>query len=164
MCLHVSSSCNNCSCLLQWSLWVTTLNGSLLWSTYLHFPCPIELRGSLLWLPVLPIQCPALPKPHRKWFSDSWEVLGQVSFSTEVLKFLQCDSAGCGHFQGWFPLTGLPWNLPIVPGICAGSPSTFARTSSQAHQLVMSLKTITKKKHFVLFDWTWKMLDKPNHK
>jgi len=44
-----------------------------------------------------------------------------------------------GRLQGWFPLTGLPWNLPAVPGICAGLPPTLDGTSSQAHQLAMSL-------------------------
>ena len=40
---------------------------------------------------------------------------------------------------GWFPLSGLPWNLPAVPGICTGPPPTLDGTSSQAHQLAMSL-------------------------
>ena len=44
-----------------------------------------------------------------------------------------------GRLQGWFPLTGLPWNLPAVPGICKGPPPTLDGTSSQAHQLGMSL-------------------------
>ena len=44
-----------------------------------------------------------------------------------------------GHLQGCFPLTGLPWNLLAVPDICAGSPPTLDGTSSQAHQLAMSL-------------------------
>ena len=44
-----------------------------------------------------------------------------------------------GSSQGWFPLTGLPWNLPPVPGICAGIPPTFNGTISQAHELAMSL-------------------------
>ena len=45
------------------------------------------------------------------------------------------------HLQGWFPLTGLPWNLPAVPGICARPPPTLDGTSSQGHQLAMSLNT-----------------------
>ena len=40
-----------------------------------------------------------------------------------------------GCLQGRFPLTGLPWNLPAVPGICMGPPSTLDGTSSQAHQI-----------------------------
>ena len=44
-----------------------------------------------------------------------------------------------GRLQGWFLLTGLPWNLPAVPGICTGSPPTMDGTSSQAHQLAMGL-------------------------
>ena len=44
-----------------------------------------------------------------------------------------------GRLQGWFLLTGLPWNLPDVPGICVGPPPTLDGTSSQAHQLAMSL-------------------------
>ena len=43
------------------------------------------------------------------------------------------------RLQGWFPLTGLPWNCPAVPGICAGPPPTLDGTSSQAHQSAMSL-------------------------
>jgi len=49
-----------------------------------------------------------------------------------------------GRLQGWFPLTGLLWNLPAVPGICTGPPPTLDGTSSQAHQLVMSLTFITR--------------------
>ena len=41
--------------------------------------------------------------------------------------------------QGWFPLIGLPWNLPAMPGIFTGPPLTFDGTSSQARQLAMSL-------------------------
>ena len=44
-----------------------------------------------------------------------------------------------GCLQGCFPLTGLLWNLLAVPGICAGPPPTLDGTSSQAHQLAMSL-------------------------
>ena len=36
-------------------------------------------------------------------------------------------------------LTGLPWNLPSVPGICVGPPPNLDGTSSQAHQWGMSL-------------------------
>ena len=55
----------------------------------------------------------------------SGKFLLQSSFSATVL-------VG-GHLQGWFPLTGLPWNLLAVPGI-------LDSTSSQAHELAMSLK------------------------
>ena len=44
-----------------------------------------------------------------------------------------------GRLHGWFPLTGLPWNLHVVPGIFAGNPPTFDGTSSQTLQLGMSL-------------------------
>ena len=157
-CGVATRTCSLCACM--WALvdiiavaCCDDLSGSLPWMDHcfgqhnnLRFPCPIELCGSLIWLPILPIQWPALPKTHRKRFSDSWEDwVRKVS----LLKFLQCDSAGIGYFQGWFPLTGLPWNLPAVPGICMGHPSTFDGTSSQAHQLVMSLKT--KRKKNVLF-------------
>ena len=47
-----------------------------------------------------------------------------------------------GGLQGWFPLTRLPWNLPAVPGICTGPPPTVDGTSSQAHQLAMSLNWV----------------------
>ena len=30
-----------------------------------------------------------------------------------------------GRLQGWFPLTGLPWNLHAVPGIFVGAPPTL---------------------------------------
>ena len=55
------------------------------------------------------------------------------------LKFLQCDSAGWWPLAGLVPTTGLPWNLSAMPGICTGPPQTLDGTSSQAHQLVMSL-------------------------
>ena len=43
---------------------------------------------------------------------------------------------------GWLPLTGLPWNLPAVPGICSGPSPTLDGTSYQAHQLVMSFNVL----------------------
>ena len=61
----------------------------------------------------------------------SGKFLHRSSFSMAVL-------VG-GRLQGWFPLTGLPWNCPAVPGICAGLPPTLDGTSSQAYQLAMSL-------------------------
>ena len=36
-------------------------------------------------------------------------------------------------------VTGFPRNLPAVPGICPGPPPTLDGTTSQAHQLAMSL-------------------------
>ena len=47
-----------------------------------------------------------------------------------------------GRLQGWFPLTGLPWNFPAVPGICVQPPPTLDGTSSPAHQLAMSLAKV----------------------
>ena len=48
-----------------------------------------------------------------------------------------------GHLQGYFPLTGLPWNLPAVPCIFVGPPPTFDGIHSQAYQLLaMSFITI----------------------
>jgi len=83
MSLYVSSSCHKyCSCLLCWSLWITTLDGSLLCSPYLHFAC------SLLFSPILPIQCPAFPTPHRKRFMvgiGSGTFLHWSSFNVMVL-------------------------------------------------------------------------------
>ena len=134
-CLHVSSSHHNCSCLLCWALCITGLDGSLLWSPYLQFACSVELCGSLLCLPIFPIQRPPLPTSHKKWFTvgiRSGKFVHWRSFSVSVLV------GGC--LQGWFPLTGLPWNLPAEPGICTGPPPTFDGTSSQAYQLGMSLK------------------------
>ena len=55
-----------------------------------------------------------------------------------------------GCLQGWFPLTGLPWNLPAVPGIFMGPPPTFDGTSSQAYQVAMSLIKILKYKELCL--------------
>ena len=120
MCLHLGSSRQNCSYLLCWSLRITTLDKSLLWSLYWQFACSVWLCGSLLWLPILPILRPALPTPHKKWFMvgiGSGKFLHWSSFNVMVL-------VG-GRLQGWFPLTGLPWNLPDVPGICAGPPTNF---------------------------------------
>jgi len=48
-----------------------------------------------------------------------------------------------GQLQGWFPLTGLPWNLPAVPYIFVGAPLTFDGTSSQALLLPMSSTILT---------------------
>ena len=114
ICLHVSSSHHNRSCLLRWSLslCITTLHGSLLWSPYFWFVCSAELCGSLLWSSILPIQHPALPTPHRKWFMvgiQSGKFLHWSFFNATVL-------VG-GNLHGWFPQTGLPWNLFAVPGI-----------------------------------------------
>ena len=83
VCLHVSSVAirHNCSFLLCWSLWTTTLDGSLLWSPYLPFDCSVKLCKWPLWSPILWVQRPALPTPRRNWFT---EVMGQVSFFTEV--------------------------------------------------------------------------------
>ena len=74
-------------CLLSWALWITAF------SAY------------------LPIQRPALPTPHRKWFivgfgSGKFLRWGSFTFSVTVL--------ADGHLRDWFPLTGLPWNLPAV--------------------------------------------------
>ena len=106
MCLHVSSSRYICNCLPRWSLWITTLNGSLLWSSYLQFACSVELCGSLLWSLILPIQRPALPTPPRKLF-----MVGQVS----PLKFPRCDGAG------WWLLGGLvpAHRVAMEPPCCA---------------------------------------------
>jgi len=126
--LHVSCSCHNCS-LLRWSLWITTLDGSLLWSPYLQFACSVEPYGSLLCLPNLCTQHPVLPTPHRKWFKigiGTGKFLHWSSFFVMVL-------VG-GSMQSWFPLTQKPWNLPALPGICAGPPPTFGGTSFQALQ------------------------------
>ena len=60
-----------------------------------------------------------------------------------------------GCLQGWLLLTGLPWNLPAVPGICMGPPLTLDGTSSHAHQLMMSLtfeRTCVLLSHY--FGWT----------
>jgi len=109
MCLHASCSHhNNCICLLHWSLWITALDGPLLWSSYLQFACSIELCGSLLLLSIFPIQCLALPAPHRKW----------------LMVGIRMVLVG-GHLQGRLSLTGLPWNVPAMPGNCVGAPPTF---------------------------------------
>jgi len=134
MCLHMSSSDLNFSCLLHWSLWITTLNRSLPWSPYMQCACSVELYRSLLWSPILLIQHPDLPTPHMRWFMvgiwagkflywSSFSVTGQVG----------------GRLRCWFPLTGLPWNPPAVHGLCIGPLPAFAWTKSQAYQLVMSL-------------------------
>jgi len=43
-----------------------------------------------------------------------------------------------GHLQGWLSLTGLPWNLPAVPGNYVGPQQPLIAASSQAHQFAMS--------------------------
>jgi len=113
MCLHMSCSDLNFSCLLHWSLWINTLDRSLPWSPYLQCACSVELYRSLLCSPILLIQHPALPTPHtRRFMVGIWagKFLHWSSFSVTVLV------GGC--LQCWFPLTGLPWNPPAVPGIC----------------------------------------------
>ena len=134
MCLHVSSCRNNCNCLRRRSLWITSLDGSLLWSSYLQFACTVEPYGSLLYSPILSIDRTAFPTPRRKWFMigiGSGKFLHWSSFSVTLLV------GGC--LQGWFPLTCCPCNFPAVPGILVGPSPTFHGVSSQAHQLAMSL-------------------------
>ena len=86
----------------------------------------------------------------RKWFMvgiGSGKFLHWSSFSVTGL-------VG-GSLQGWFPFTGLPYNLSAVPGICTGPPPTLdgTSTSSQAHQLAMSLNTI------LMFFHSWESID-----
>ena len=88
MCLRVSSRRHNFSCLLCWSLGITTLDGSLLWSLYLQFACSVELVDHCFSHLFLPIQHPALPTPHRKWFMVgivSGKFLHWSSFSVTML-------------------------------------------------------------------------------
>ena len=103
MCLHMSCSDLNFSCLLHWSLWINTLDRSLPWSPYLQCACSIELYRSLLWSPILLIQHPALLTPHKLWDS-SWWVSGQVSFSIEVPSVWQdrlvAACGACSRSQG----------------------------------------------------------------
>ena len=130
MCLQVSSNppYNYCSCLLRWSLWITALDRSLLWSPYLQFACSVELCGLQLWLS---IKLPTQYKVVHSLGTGPGKFFHWRSFSVTVVV------DGC--LQGWFSHTGLPWNLPAVPGICAGPPLTSDGTSSQAHQLGMNL-------------------------
>ena len=95
------------------------LCGSLPWIDHCfgHHICSFNAQFEhcrlpvLLWLPILPIQCLALPNPQRNWFMvviKSGKFLRRVSFSV---------MAPVGdHLQGWFSLTGLPWNLPSMTG------------------------------------------------
>ena len=72
--------------------------------------------------------------PHWNWVMLGimvGEYLHRSSFSVMVL---------VGGLQGWFLLTGLPWNLPAEPCILTGPPPTIYGTSSQTHLLMMSLK------------------------
>lgn len=39
-------SCHICCCVLCWSLWISALDGSLLWSPYLKFACSNDCCGS----------------------------------------------------------------------------------------------------------------------
>ena len=130
MSLHVSSRCHIYSCLLCWSLWITTLDGSLLWSQHLQFACSVELCGSMLHPP----NHPALHTIHRNRFTVGCRLhkfLHWSSFSVMVLV------GGC--LQGWFLFAGLQWNLPAASSIFAGPPPTFEGTSSQAHRLATGL-------------------------
>ena len=108
MSLYVNSSCHKyCSCLLCWSLWITTLDGSLLCSPYLHFAC------SLFFSPILPIQRPAFPTPHRKWFMvgiGSGTFLHWSSFNVMV-----------AWLQGSPAIPFFPYYLSVwqVPGLLA---------------------------------------------
>ena len=100
---HVVACCHNCSCLLCWSFWIATSDGSLL--PYLKFACSIEPCGLLLWSPILPIQRPSLPALYGKWFMvdiGSGKFLHRRSFSVTVLVGV------C--LQGQVPHIGLPWN------------------------------------------------------
>jgi len=73
--------------------------------------------------------------------SGAWSVFGDSEFPRSPVRGAPPHSKHLGEEMfslGWLPLTGLPWNLPAVPGICAGPPATLDGTSSQAHQLAMS--------------------------
>ena len=49
-----------------------------------------------------------------------------------------------GRLQGWFLLTGWPWNLPAEHWIFTGSLTTFNSTNFQAHLLTTSLTLLEK--------------------
>ena len=125
VCLHmwlpVSSSDLNCSCLLRWSMWITTLDRSLPWSPYLQCACSIEFYRSLFWSPILSIQHPALPTPHTGWFMvgiRSGKFLYWSSFSVTAL-------VG-GYLRCWFLFTGLPWNpSPCCVGYLHRAPANL---------------------------------------
>ena len=120
------------------------LCGSLLWSPYWQFAYSVELCGSLFWSPFLPILHPAFPTPHTKWFMV--QVLGKVSFSTEVAGASWWLLAGLvpTHRVAMEPVSGNQLT-GSVPGIYTGPLPTLDGTSSQAHQLVMSLIAINVK-------------------
>ena len=133
VCLNVSFSHHTCSCLHRWSLWINYYLGGF---TALQFSCWAELCGSLFWFPILPVQHPSLSTPHGKWFMigiASGTFVHWSSFSDWRCWLV----AACSTWD--HPVIGLPWNLPAVPVIFAGPSSTFDGTTSQVHQLMMSL-------------------------
>ena len=106
--------------------------------------CCDDLCGSLLW-PTLSAVCllswalwiTALVTYLVNYFADSTP-------SPKLSKFLHWSSFSVtvldgDQLQGWFLVTRLPWNLVAVPDICARAPPIFDGTSSQAHQLAISL-------------------------
>ena len=134
MYLYMSSSCRTVLAVV----YAVNLCGSLLWSSYLQFACLVELCRSLLCC--LFSQFSAQPFPPLIG-SVSLLLLGQVSFSTEVPSVWQCLLvAACrasSHSQGcrgtsllYLVFSRNPYQLLIG-------------TSSQAHQVVMSLINIT---------------------
>ena len=76
-----------------------------------------------------------------------------------------------GSLQGWFPLTGLPWNLDAVPDIFVGPPPTFDgavlaefwvqilfrpeyfRPSSSLQLALVGYEVIKTNSHYVLFGY-----------
>ena len=101
---------------------------------------------------ILSVVCSAGPYGSLPWMDHCFghhicSLLAQLSFVDHCFDCLFWQFSvqpfptlvgGC--LQGWFLLTGLPWNLPVVPGIFVGPPPTFDVTSSQANHLAMSFK------------------------
>lgn len=132
-CLSVSRRGHTWSCQLCWTLLITALNDSLLWLSYLLFACSADLCRSMHWLPILPN---AIYSPHPSYRNCA-------TVGTGLGKFLHQRS-----FSVMVPVDGwLPWNLPAMLCIFAGSLWTFDDPRSQAHQLTMSL---TKFKMYLL--------------
>jgi len=126
-CLRVRFTRHNGSCLLCWSLRITALMaittlGSLCWSLWITVHVFVAYFANLA-------PSPYHPSKNRDILCRYW--VGWVS----PLTFLPHKGAS------WWPLTGFPWKLPAVRCIFAGPPPNLDGTSSQAHQLVMSLTT-----------------------